>query len=177
MSKTLGFKVVNCKLVSANSLMVFDLAVGYTADSTFVGVMEVRGCWLKQKSDGSGNYVSFPSKLRITREGEAAVDDNGYKIYDNIVDLYMEKGANPQKPDGKAPTQAAWGFRKWLIEEATNVYQELRGSQEAAPARAAAPAAATKRAPRPAAAPTAVADAPRNQNMWDAEEDDSSFPF
>lgn len=173
MAKSLRFKVHNCKAVSRNSLMVFDLAVGYEENGQFVGVMDVRGCWLKQKSDGSGNYVSFPSKLRVTKEGEAAVDDNGYKIYDNIVDLYLEKGANPDKPDGRAPTQAAWGFRKWLIDEATKAHQQLsasesgRGPQKpaAAPARQAA-----RPAPKPAAAPTAVADEY-------PDDDDSGFPF
>jgi len=174
MSKSLRFKVHNCKAVTRNSLMVFDLAVGYEENGNFVGIMDVRGCWLKQKSDGSGNYVSFPSKLRVTKEGEAAVDDNGYKIYDNIVDLYLEKGANPEKPDGRAPTQAAWGFRKWLIEEATKAYQSLSSSESgrgtakptSAPARA-----ASKPSPKPVAAPTAVAD------DYADDEDDSAFPF
>lgn len=175
MAKSLRFKVHNCKPVSRNSLMVFDLAVGYEENGEFIGIMDVRGCWLKQKNDGSGNFVSFPSKQRLTKEGEAAVDENGYKVYDNIVDLFMAKGANPEKPDTRSPTQAAWGFRKWLIEEATKAYEQLsqsesgRGPSKPAPAKAPAKAAA-RPAPRPANAPVAVAD--------DFEDDDSdAFPF
>ena len=174
MAKSLRFKDHNCKAVSRNSLMVFDLAVGYEENGQFIGVMDVRGCWLKQKSDGSGNYVSFPSKLRVTKEGEAAVDDNGYKIYDNIVDMYLEKGANPEKPDTRAPTQAAWGFRKWLIQEATTAYQQLSSSESgrgAAKPASAPSRAAAKPAPKPAAAPTAVAD------DYADDDDDSAFPF
>lgn len=170
MAKSLRFKVHNCKTVSRNSLMVFDLAVGYEENGTFVGVMDVRGCWLKQKSDGSGNYVSFPSKLRVSKDGEAVVDDNGYKVYDNIVDLFLEKGANPEKPDTRSPTQAAWGFRKWLIDEATQAYNALRASEGGAGA-ARKPAPKAANATRPSAAPTAVAD------DFQDEDDDSSFPF
>jgi hypothetical protein len=170
MAKTLRFKLHNCKAVSRNSLMVFDLAVGYEENGNFIGVMDVRGCWLKQKSDGSGNFVSFPSKLRVTKEGEAAVDDNGYKIYDNIVDLYLEKGANPDKPEGRAPTQAAWGFRKWLIDEATTAYKAL-SSAEAGRGTQAPSKPQARPAPKPAAAPTAVDDS------YVDEDDDSAFPF
>lgn len=174
MAKSLRFKVVNCKPVSANSLMVFDLAVGYEENGEFVGVMDVRGCWLKQKKDGSGNFVSFPSKLRVSKEGEAVIDDNGYKVYDNIVDLHMALGANPEKPDTRSPTQAAWGFRKWLIDEATRAYESLNaseGGRGAAKPKAAAAKPAAKAAAKPAAAATAVAD------EYQDEDDDSAFPF
>lgn len=172
MAKSLRFKVHNCKAVSRNSLMVFDLAIGYEDGGAFVGVVDVRGCWLKQKSDGSGNYVSFPSKQRLTKEGEAVMDDNGYKVYDNIVDLFMEKGANPEKPDTRSPTQAAWGFRKWLIDEATKAYQSLSSAEGGAGApKKAAPAKAAAGAKKPAAAPTAVAD------DYQDEDDDTAFPF
>jgi hypothetical protein len=176
MARTLRFKVHNCKAVSRNSLMVFDLAVGYEDNGTFIGVMDVRGCWLKQKADGSGNFVSFPSKQRISKEGEAVIDDNGYKVYDNIVDLYMEKGANPDKPDVRSPTSAAWNFRKWLIDEATSAYNQLDRSEagrgETAPTTKTAKAAgATTTAKRPAAAPTALADS------FEDEESDDAFPF
>lgn len=170
MAKSLRFKVHNCKSVSRNALMVFDLAVGYEEDGKFVGIMDVRGCWLKQKNDGSANFVSFPSKQRLTKEGEAAIDENGYKIYDNIVDMFMEKGANPEKPDVRSPTKAAWGFRKWLIDEATKAYEEMAKSDAG---RGAAKPAVTKSAgaKKPAAAPTAVAD------EFEDENDDAAFPF
>jgi hypothetical protein len=166
MAKTLRFRVHNCKAVSKNSLMVFDLAIGYQDEDTFVGVVDVRGCWLKQKNDGSGNYVSFPSKQRFTRDGEAVKDDNGYNVYDNIVDLYLELGANPDKADKRAPTKAAWAFRKWLIDEATKMYKELGASAPAAAAPAAKPA--SKPASKPAPAP-----------MPDADDDDGDggYPF
>jgi 3D (Asp-Asp-Asp) domain-containing protein len=174
MAKSLRFKVVNCKAVSANSLMVFDLAVGYEENGDFVGVMDVRGCWLKQKKDGSGNFISFPSKLRVDKSGEAVVDDNGYKVYDNIVDIHMALGANPSKPDTRAPTEAAWAFRKWLIDEATRAYESLKTSDAGrgpSKPRAAASKAETKAAAKPAAAPTAVADEYEDQNG------DDDFPF
>jgi hypothetical protein len=171
MARQLTFRLVNCKKIQTNSLMVFDLAVGYTQDTTFVGIVEVRGCWLKQKRDGSGNYVSFPSKLRV-RNGEVQKDDNGYDIYDNIVDLYMEQGANPQKPDGKAPTEAAWNFRRWLIEEATKTYSQLSADSGSGPARPAKVAKAAQQAPKPAAAPTVTDD-----DFDYGPEDDDGFPF
>jgi hypothetical protein len=172
MARQLTFRLINCKKVQANSLMVFDLAVGYTQDTTFTGILEVRGCWLKQKRDGSGNYVSFPSKLRV-RNGEVQKDDNGYDIYDNIVDLYMEQGANPQKPDGRAPTEAAWNFRRWLIEEATKTYTQLAADEGTGPARQAAKSAkSTKQTPKPAAAQTATHD-----DFDYEDEDDGGFPF
>jgi hypothetical protein len=169
MAKSLRFKVHNCKLVGRNALMVFDLAVGYEDQNKFVGVMDVRGCWLKQKQDGSANFVSFPSKLRLTKEGAAAIDANGYKIYDNIVDLYMEQGANPEKPDTRSPTPAAWNWRRWLIEEATTAYDALKNSDDGrGAARASAPA---PKANKPAAAPTVTED------EFEEPDEDDGFPF
>lgn len=148
--------------------MVCDLAVGYETDGQFFGVMEVRGLWLKQKKDGSANYVNFPSKERKNRDGEPVLDENGYKVYDNIVDLYMER-----EGEKKGPTQAGWGFRKWLIEEMTKSYNELgkaeagRGAPKAAEAKSAPPAKPTK----PALATTRVAD------EFPDESDDDGYPF
>lgn len=167
MAKTLRFKVHNCKPGGQYSLMVCDLAIGYEADGQFVGVLDVRGLWLKQKKDGSGNFVSFPSKQRFTKEGDPAIDDNGYKIYDNIIDLFMDREA-----EKKGPTEAAWGFRKWLIEEMTKAYDQMDKSQSgrgtAKPQSKAAPA---KPAAKPAAATTRV------QDDYTDDSDDDSFPF
>lgn len=159
MSKTLTFKIQNCRNGGSASLMGFDLAIGYHTGDRFVGVIEVRGCWLKQKKDKSAYYVSFPSKLRTDKSGDAVVDQNGYKVYDNIVDLYMEVGANKESPDKRAVTEAGWGFRKWLIEEAVKAYEQLGASESGrGPAKAARPAAPAPKA-KPVAAPTRTADA------------------
>jgi len=168
-SKALRFKLHSYKLVTNNALMVFDLGVGYDNNGEFVGIADIRGCWLKQKNDGTGNYVSFPSKMRVARDGSAVTDDSGYKVYDNIVDLYMEKGANPAKPDTRAPTPAAWNFRKWLIDEATKVYTDARNAEAATPS---APAAVQ---PKPAARPMAAVTAA--QDDFEDDSADDSFPF
>jgi len=169
MSKTLSFKIQNCRNGGSASLMGFDLAIGYTLDDHFIGVIEVRGCWLKEKKDKSAKYVSFPSKLRTTKEGDAVMDQNGYKVYDNIVDLYMEVGANKESPEKRAVTEAGWGFRKWIIDEATKAYNQLGASETGrGPAKSASQPAAMKA--KPAAAPTravAAEDVP----------DDEDWPF
>ena len=171
MSKTLSFKIQNCRNGGSASLMGFDLAIGYDTGDRFVGVIEVRGCWLKEKKDKSAYFVSFPSKLRTDKSGDAVVDQNGYKVYDNIVDLYMEVGANKESPDKRAVTEAGWGFRKWIIEEALKAHQQMgsgdAGRGPAKPASKAAPAAAK---PKPVAAPT------RTQDADDAPGDDD-WPF
>jgi hypothetical protein len=170
MARNLEFKIHNYRLMSSGSLMVFDLGIGYNDGSTFIGVADVRGCWLKQKNDGSGNYVQFPSKLRV-KDGQPVEDDKGYKIYDNVVDLFMEKGANPDKPDTRAPTEAAWGFRKWLIEEATKVYKAASKSESGrGEAKAGAPRpAAAKPASRPVGASTRTADVPKDDDGGDPD--------
>jgi hypothetical protein len=146
--------------------MVCDLAIGYETDGKFIGVLDVRGLWLKQKKDGSANFVSFPSKQRLTKEGEAVMDDNNYKVYDNIVDLFMDRDA-----EKKGPTEAAWGFRKWIIDEMTEAYQQL----DKTPRRAAAPPSAP---PKPAARPApAKAPMPTTRVVEEIEDDDESFPF
>lgn len=157
MSKTLSFKIVNCRNGGSASLMGFDLAIGYDNGERFVGVLEVRGCWLKEKRDKSAYFVSFPAKLRTDKSGDAVVDQNGYKVYDNIVDLFMEVGANKEAPDKRAVTEAGWGFRKWLIDEATKAYQQLGSSESGrGPSKPASKAAPPKA--KPAAAPTRMPD-------------------
>ncbi len=170
MSKTLRFKIQNCRNGGSASLMGFDLAIGYDAGDRFVGVIEVRGCWLKEKKDKSAMYVSFPSKLRTDKSGDAVIDQNGYKVYDNIVDLYMEVGANKESPDKRAVTEAGWGFRKWLIEEAATAYQQMSASESGrGPAKSAPKAAAAPKA-KPVAAPTRTVDA-------DEGPSDDDWPF
>jgi hypothetical protein len=171
MARTIKFRVQDAKVMTRGALMVFGIGIGYEDEGgNFTGLVSIRDCWLKQKNDGSGNYVSFPSKMRV-RDGEPVIDDNGYKVYDNFVDLYMEKGANPQKPDTRAPTQAAWAWRAWVIKEATAVYDQLKTEQPAQQqaTAAAAPAAAKQR--RPAAAQVVVED-----NFQD-DDDSDDFPF
>lgn len=166
MAKNLRFKVHNCKPGGQYSLMVCDLAVGYEDGGQFVGVMDVRGLWLKQKKDGSGNFVSFPSKQRFSKDGDPVLDDNGYKVYDNIVDLFMDREA-----EKKGPTEAAWGFRKWLIEEMTRAYEQLDKSQSGRGPKTQGKAPAPKPPAKPAMATTRVAD------DYADESDDDSFPF
>ncbi len=180
MSRTLTFKIHNAKLLrSGSSLMVADVAVGYTTDDKFVGVLDIRGVWLKSKRDGSGNYIQFPSKPRRTKDGEPVRDDNGYEVYDNQVDLHMDRTS-----DKKGPTEAAWNFRKWLIGEMESTYKTLnsaeggRGAARAAPAREAAAAPAARGGGRTATKPVKETAPPENdfetEGGWDDEDD---LPF
>ena len=94
------------------------------------------------------------------------LDENGYKVYDNIVDLFMDRDG-----EKKGPTEAGWGFRKWLIEEMTKAHQEL-GKTEAGRG---APKPQAKAAPapvKPAMATTKVSD-----GFTDSGDDDDGYPF
>lgn len=176
MSKTLKFKLHNYRPGGQHSVMGCDVAVGYEVNGDFVGVLDLRGLWLKRKKDGSGYFVSFPAKQRL-KDGEPVMK-NGYPVYDNHIDLYMEQGANPEKPDQRGITEASWNFRTWLIDEMVKASENLdapqvgRGAPKAAP-KSAPPKASTpaKPAARPAArpAPAAVAE--------EGEGEDDGFPF
>lgn len=170
MSKNLKFKIHNFRAGGQHSVMGCDLAIGYESDGAFVGVLDVRGLWLKRKKDGSGYFVSFPAKQRMDKSGEAVMK-NGYAVWDNHVDLYMEQGANPEKPDVRAVTEAGWGFRKWLVEEMVKASSTMDAPQAGRGApKASKPAMAAKAAaPSRPAKPVAVEEA--------EDEDDSGFPF
>lgn len=175
MSKNLKFKIHNFRAGGQHSVMGCDLAIGYESDGAFVGVLDVRGLWLKRKQDGSGYFVSFPAKQRL-KDGEPVMK-NGYPVWDNHVDLFMELGANPEKPDVRGVTEAGWGFRKWLIEEMVKASQSMdapqagRGSPKASKPAGGKPAATPASRPAPSSRPAPAAA------VAEEEEDDSGFPF
>lgn len=177
MSKTLKFKLHNFRPGGQHSVMGCDVAVGYETNSDFVGVLDLRGIWLKRKKDGSGYFVSFPAKQRM-KDGQPVMK-NGYAVYDNHIDLYMEQGANPEKPDQRGITEASWNFRSWLIDEMVKASESMdapqagrgapKGKPSAPPAKASAPAKGpAKPAARPAPA-TAVED--------EEYDEDGGLPF
>lgn len=174
MSKTLKFKLHNFRPGGQHSVMGCDVAVGYDTNGDFVGVLDLRGLWLKRKKDGSGYFVSFPAKQRM-KDGEPVMK-NGYPVYDNHIDLYMEQGANPEKPDVRGITEASWNFRSWLIDEMVKASESMDAPQSgrgapkgpAKPAASKTAPAANKPAARPAPAPAAVAE---------DEAEDDGFPF
>lgn len=186
MSNTLKFKVHNCRAGGQHSVMGCDLAVGYeTKSGDFVGVLDCRGLWLKRKKDGSGFFVSFPAKQRVDKNGQA-VQKNGYNVWDNHIDLYMEEGANPDMPDKRGITDAAWNFREWLIAEMVSASEQMdapqqgRGAPRSQPPRGAPAPAARPQATgsRPASRPAPVAASrPTKPVAVEEEDEDDGFPF
>lgn len=176
MAKQLKFKVHNARQAGQYALVAADLAIGYEDENGFTGIVDVRGLFLKERTDGSGRFVSFPSKARI-KDGVHQEDANGKKIYDNIVDLFMEVGANPEKADKRAPTKAAWAFKDYLTELMEEAYESL-GEAPAArsapkPVAAKAPAPKPLAAKKPAGAPTRIP----TPVAADGEDGDDSLPF
>lgn len=112
MAKQLAFRVTNVRSDFDWCLLIGDLNIGYQdGEGPFVGLLEVRGCVLKNGS--KGKWLQFPSKPRM-RSGEHQKDDQGRPIYDNVVDLFMELGAG-NSPDKRAPTKEAWKCMDYLV--------------------------------------------------------------
>lgn len=179
MSKSIRFQLTNARAGGQHSVVGADLAIGYDgAGGKFIGLLEVRGLWLKRKKDGSGYFVSFPASARLDKQTKEPVMKDGFKVYDNHVDLYMELGANKKNPDSRGVTEAAFDFRNWLIQEMVTLSETMdapqrgRGTEKptvgkAAPTRAAMPS----RPPAAKAAPVAVVE------EQDEEESEDGFPF
>lgn len=109
------FEVVNMRQGGGSALGFFNLNVGYKkSDGTFVPLLTSKDFALKRSKAGA-MYFQPPSKPRI-RQGEHQVDAQGFKQYDSIVDLYIEKGAG--KEGGWGPTKEAFGFRAAIIKQA-----------------------------------------------------------
>lgn len=127
-------KVDRMRPGGGNALAFFNLLLGYKTDNGFVPLLEARDFVLKRKNDGSSLYYQAPSKPRI-RQGEHVVDDRGYKVYDNIIDLYGEKGAGQDK-EKWSPTKAAFALRKHILDQAEKALKAMneenmgRGSAE-----------------------------------------------
>jgi hypothetical protein len=121
-------KIINGRLGSNGAKLFFNVAFGSTDDQgTFAGYFTLRDCVLRESKD-SKDYVAFPSKPR-TKKGDAPntlviqQDPTTSKpIYDQIGDLYFEKPAGAEKG---SPTEAAWEFRKQVIDQAVALYGAL----------------------------------------------------
>jgi ribosomal protein L12E/L44/L45/RPP1/RPP2 len=171
MAKDLSFRVINVRAGGEYSVMGCDVAVGYTTGDEFVGLLTLRGLWLRKKKEGDGYMIQWPAKPRM-RNGEAVKDAKGYDKYDNFIDLYGEMGAAGD-PEKYAITEMAWKFKDKLIKmmlEAAESAPKAAAKPASKPAgKSSAPAArATAARPTRSTAPVAVAE--------EADEDDD-LPF
>lgn len=192
-TRNIAFKIINPRSGGQYAELACDVAVGYTDENgKFVGLFENRGFFLKKSKKGE-YYYQAPSKPRLknieygapTAEGvpitaTIPLDDNGYKIYDNAFDLYLEKGAGDD-PNKRAPTSNAWDARKYLLGlmvEALNTREE---SESANTGRGSAPRAPARAAPAPAKAkakPAAVKEEIEEEEVGTpTEEEDDDFPW
>ena len=177
MAKDLSFQVINVRSGGEYSVMGCDIAVGYTTGEEFVGLLTLRGLWLRQKKDGDGYMIQWPAKLRV-RNGETVKDAKGFDKYDNFIDLYGEKGASGD-PEKYAITEMAWKFKDKLIK----MMLDAAENQPAQPAKPAArsgnkPSSGRQNAPAgrgTSSKPAARRDAPVATADEDDEDDDLPF--
>ena len=174
----LEYRIENVRSGGQYSVIGCDVALGYSANGTFVPQLMVKGVWLRERKE-SGHFVSWPSAVRI-RDGKI-VQEDGKNKYDNNVQLYGCEGGNPKKGNDWAITPEAWEFQETLVEELLKLAQAQekvqggRGSAKATgSARAAAPA-RPARAAAPARPARAAAPAPTPEE--DDEYAGDSRPF
>lgn len=170
----MDLKVMNYRVGPwGNALMMFDLVI----DEALV----LRGLALKEKKDGSGNYVQFPSKARTkSKEGDTLTfekGDDGYTIYDQIVDLYFVKEGESRKA-----TEAAWAAKAEITEAAEAVYAKAKtsGDGRGASGKSGAKGGAAKAAPKKAAtAKSAASKSGTQPNVEgsDGDGEDDDLPF
>lgn len=154
----MNIRVTNMRPVTyGNLLAYFDLAIE--------DALVVKGMTFKRKTDDSAYYVQFPAKARMVKgTQEIAVDEKGFKIYDNDVDLFLEKNAQ----DKYTPSKAAWAVKDEILAQATEAYESSAGGRGTAAPKAKSTAKVGK-----AAARTVESD-----TTDDADEDeDSDLPF
>lgn len=175
MAREFAVRIVNARTVSF-APMACDVAIGYTeGDGKFVGLAIVPDFILK-KSATKGYYFSGPSKPFV-KNGEIQKDDNGYDKHLEFWKLYGEVGGG-KDPNAYGITNAAWEFRKYLIQLMVETYESLGGSSAGGSGGAKKPAkpAARRQAAKPAPAAAATAIDEDEVGMPDDEEDDS-YPF
>lgn len=159
-----SFEVVNMRQGGGSALGFFNLNLGYKKDGTFVPLLTSKDFALKRSKKGE-LYFQPPSKPRI-RNGEHQTDTNGFKMYDSIVDLYIEKGAG--KDGGWGPTKEAFAFRKAILTQAEAALSAMTKDNAGRGAR-----------PAPAGVASAVegGDEPDIFGGSDDGHDDDSLPF
>lgn len=86
-------------------------------DVVLDNALVVRGNALKQRNDGK-YYYQTKGIARIGKDKQPALNDEGFAIYDNVVDLYTEKSGEEWKP-----TQAAWDIRDQILAAALEILQ------------------------------------------------------
>lgn len=163
----LAYEIINVRSGGQYSVIGCDVVLGYRDGKTnsFIGQLTVKGVWLRERKEGAGYFVSWPSAVRA-KDG-VVVKENGKPKYDNLIQLYGEEGGNPKKPGEWAFTPAAWEFQEAVAEEllqlskATAKTEAGRGPAKASgPARGASrPAVRTATRPARAAAPAAEQEA------------------
>lgn len=149
------YQIVNVRSGGEYSVIGCDVVLGYSNDrDEFIGVLTVRNVWLREKKDGNGYFVSWPSAARV--KNGTVVKENGKAKYDNLIGLYGFEGANSKNPTAWAVAPAGWEFQEALVNDllalskTQSKVSEGRGAprQSATPTRRARPASAA--AARPA---------------------------
>lgn len=112
----LQYQIVNVRPGGEYSVIGCDVVLGYTNDKDeFVGALTVRNVWLREKKDGNGYFVSWPSAARV--KGGTVVKENGKAKYDNLVSLYGFEGANNKRPGDWAVAPAGWEFQEAIVND------------------------------------------------------------
>jgi hypothetical protein len=128
-----SMRVSNARQGVGKALMFFDVDFGYTDDTTFVGMMTIKGFVYKYSNEGKP-YFQGPSKLR-TKNGVAVKNERGFDQYDEFAVLYAEKGGNPKEPEKWGVTEGGWAARKIILDQAQQAYAKLsRATAERVPA-------------------------------------------
>lgn len=131
-SNTLATKVLFAKLGSQGAKLFFSVAIGVnTPDGPVYGTI-IKECVLRESAAKGTDYVSFPSKPRVKKTSAQGVTPvtyelqykDGKPVYDDLVDLYFEG-----QQDERKPTEAAWAFRKQVIEQAVAAYNALANGE------------------------------------------------
>lgn len=112
----LAYELINIRPGGEYSVAGCDVVLGFKNDADeFVGVLTVRNVWLREKRDGGGHFISWPSAARV--KGGTVVKEDGKAVYDNLVGLFGFVGANPKKASDWAVAGPAWDFQKQLVED------------------------------------------------------------
>lgn len=130
-------KVVNARLGKGEAKLFFNVAIGDEGPNGPEYALVIRDLVLRESRNGKGDYPAFPSKPR-TKKTTGIVNgqptdvlvvqpdpkDPNRKIYDQIVDLYFEGQGDERKV-----TELGWKVRKFIVDEATQVYNKLSSGQ------------------------------------------------
>jgi hypothetical protein len=174
----LQYQIANVRPGGEYSVAGCDVVLGFNNDQgAFVGVLSIKNVWLREKKDGNGYFISWPSAARV--KNGTVVKEDGKPKYDNNVTLYGFEGANPKRPGEWAIPTVAWEFQEELVNELLALSKTKakvnagRGSAKAGPANSSAGTSAGATPARRARA-TAPASAPAGGSAMDGDDD---LPF